>query len=58
VLRNTAPDSWADTWHGVQGVTEQFIKLQYYRFYVLPFVAGKHPSPTRVVGDVQTPPKS
>lgn len=41
VLRNTAPYSWADTWHGIQGVTEQFIKLQYYRFYVLPFVAGK-----------------
>ena len=40
VLRNTAPYSWVDTWHGIQVVTEQFIKLQYYRFYVLPFVAG------------------
>ena len=41
VLRHTAPYSWAKTWHGIQGVTEQFIKLQSYRFYVLPFVAGK-----------------
>ena len=30
-------DSWTRTWHGVQGVMEQWLKLQYYRFYVLPF---------------------
>lgn len=28
---------WARTWHGVQGVALEFIKLQYYRFYVMPF---------------------
>jgi hypothetical protein len=39
VLRNTAPYTWADSWHGIQQVTEQFAKLQYYRFYVLPFIA-------------------
>jgi hypothetical protein len=31
--------NWAQSWHGIQGVSEQFLKLQYYRFYVLPFVA-------------------
>jgi hypothetical protein len=28
---------WTHTWHGIQDVGLQFIKLQYYRFYVLPF---------------------
>src|SRR5262245_2530461 len=41
VLRNTAPYTWADSWHGIQQVTEQFAKLQYYRFYVMPFVATR-----------------
>jgi hypothetical protein len=27
--------NWAKTWHGIQDVIEQFLKLQYYRFYVL-----------------------
>ncbi len=27
--------NWTKTWHGIQDVTEQFFKLQYYRFYVL-----------------------
>ena len=30
-------DTWTETWHGLQGVGEQWLKLQYYRFYVLPF---------------------
>lgn len=29
-------DTWSHTWHGIQQVTEQYLKLQYYRFYVLP----------------------
>src|SRR5262245_49051778 len=29
--------TWTRTWHGVQDVLEQWIKLQYYRFYVVPF---------------------
>jgi hypothetical protein len=33
------PESWNKTWHGVQEVAEGFVKLQYYRFYVLPFRA-------------------
>ena len=31
--------SWPQTTHGIQGVVEQWIKLQYYRLYVLPFRA-------------------
>jgi len=27
--------NWTKTWHGIQDVTEQWLKLQYYRFYVL-----------------------
>jgi hypothetical protein len=30
-------DTWTHTWHGVQDVAEQWLKLQYYRLYVLPF---------------------
>src|SRR5438034_1568175 len=32
------PQTWTRTWHGIQEVVEEFIKLQYYRFYVMPFV--------------------
>lgn len=28
---------WTRTWHGMQDVALQFAKLQYYRWYVLPF---------------------
>jgi hypothetical protein len=30
-------DTWPETWHSIQDVVEQWIKLQYYRIYVLPF---------------------
>ena len=29
--------SWTASLHGIQNVVEQWIKLQYYRLYVLPF---------------------
>jgi hypothetical protein len=32
--------SWTETWHGIQEIVLQFTKLQYYRFWVLPFLAG------------------
>jgi hypothetical protein len=32
-------ETWTDTWHGMQNVAEQWLKLQYYRLYVLPFHA-------------------
>lgn len=28
---------WTQSWHGIQDVALQFVKLQYYRWYVLPF---------------------
>jgi hypothetical protein len=30
-------NTWTRSWHGVQNVAEQWVKLQYYRLYVLPF---------------------
>jgi hypothetical protein len=36
VMGEHTPETWTATWHGIQDVIEQFIKLQYYRFYVLP----------------------
>ena len=39
VFGRTSPERWGETWHGIQQVTEEFLKLQYYRFYVLPFMA-------------------
>ena len=37
IVGKSTSENWSQTWHGIQGVTEQFLKLQYYRFYVLPF---------------------
>jgi hypothetical protein len=33
---NFRTNTWLHTWHGVQNVAEQWVKLQYYRLYVLP----------------------
>lgn len=35
VFGQHTPANWTSTWHGIQIVTEQFIKLGYYRFYVV-----------------------
>jgi hypothetical protein len=35
VLGQKTPANWTETWHGILEVTEQFLKLQYYRFYAL-----------------------
>jgi hypothetical protein len=44
VFRRSVGD-WTQTWHGIQDVGLQFIKLQYYRWYVLPFRLDEpHPS--------------
>ena len=37
VSNGVDPREWADSWHGMQNAVEQWLKLQYYRFYVLPF---------------------
>jgi hypothetical protein len=34
--------NWGKTWHGIQEVAAQFLKLLYYRLYVLPFVLSRH----------------
>jgi hypothetical protein len=41
VFGSTRPEHWTATWHGIQEVAEEFLKLQYYRFYVLPFRAQR-----------------
>ena len=30
--------TWTRSWHGIQEVAQQWLKLQYYRFYVLPLL--------------------
>ena len=37
VFGGRTQDNWTQTWHGIQDVALQFTKLQYYRWYVLPF---------------------
>jgi hypothetical protein len=41
VFGTQTPDTWATTWHGMQTVAEQFMKLQYYRWYVMPSYAWR-----------------
>ncbi len=36
VFGQRTPDNWYDSWHGVQDVTLEFLKLWYYRIVVLP----------------------
>jgi hypothetical protein len=35
VFGERTPKNWTATWHGIEVVARQFLKLQYYRFYVL-----------------------
>jgi uncharacterized SAM-binding protein YcdF (DUF218 family) len=35
-------ENWSKSWHGIEDVTMQLLKLWYYRLYVLPFVLSKH----------------
>jgi len=37
VFITATPEDWTRQWHDIQEVTEEFLKLQYYRFYVIPF---------------------
>jgi hypothetical protein len=36
VFGRITPDTWTETWHGLQEIVQEFIKLQYYRLWVLP----------------------
>src|SRR5207244_13000096 len=47
VLGDNTPENWTATWHGIEDVMEQFIKLQFYRFYVLPLARGGVAAPAR-----------
>lgn len=35
---------WTRSWHGIQDIVQQWTKLQYYRFYVLPLHGNQHAS--------------
>jgi hypothetical protein len=35
ILGTKRKDNWTHTWHGIQDVAEQFVKLQYYQLWVL-----------------------
>ena|SRR2546422_3867183 len=39
VFGQHTPENWMDSWHGIEEVTRQFLKLQFYRFYILPLSA-------------------
>jgi hypothetical protein len=47
--------NWSNTLHGIQGVLEQWGKLQYYRFYVLPFAPGRAVRAASSRPDVERP---
>ena len=42
-------DTWARSWHGIQEVVEQWLKLHYYRLCVLPFLKLPPYSVTRTM---------
>jgi hypothetical protein len=41
VFDDHTPANWTTTWHGIQVVAEQSIKLQYYRLYLLRAYLGR-----------------
>lgn len=51
VFEGHTPEDWATSWHGIEAVSEQFVKLQFYRFYVLRRGVEAGPS-RRALGDV------
>ena len=46
VFGRTTAANWTSSWHGIEDVVEQFLKLQYYRFAVLPFVSKEPAQPS------------
>jgi hypothetical protein len=42
VFGRTSPEGWTATWHGVKEVADEFLKLQYYRAWVLPLRGWTH----------------
>jgi hypothetical protein len=41
VFGNQTPETWVETWHGILNVAEQYLKLLYYRLYILPHLMRK-----------------
>jgi hypothetical protein len=41
IFGGPTPVAWSETWHGVEQVVEQYVKLGYYRVFVLPRVAAR-----------------
>jgi len=41
-----AVENWTATWQGIENVTAQLIKLEYYQFYVLPLARRGRAAPT------------
>jgi hypothetical protein len=37
--------TWTGSWHGVQEIVQEWLKLQYYRLYVLPFLSRSAGAP-------------
>jgi len=50
--------TWTRSWHGIQDVVEQWLKLQYYRLYVLPFRLGTPAAAPDLHGSRQIGPAS
>ena len=46
VVGEHAAENWTATWHGIEDVTEQLIKLEYYQFYVSPLARRGRAAPT------------
>jgi hypothetical protein len=40
-------NDWTLSWHGIEDVVQQWLKLQYYRFYVLPFRSTANGQPAK-----------
>jgi hypothetical protein len=40
VVELSDAERWTERWHGIQEVTEELLKLYYYRFYVIPVLAS------------------
>jgi len=40
-------EHWTASWHEIQTVVEELLKLQYYRFYVMPFLSRSAPKDSR-----------
>ena len=52
IFGRTTTATWTQSWHSIEDVGEQFMKLQYYRFDVLPFLSH-HQRPVSTANGAQ-----